>query len=223
MADGRQARIAFTDATLGDLRPSVADDNTRNQVLGDPTKPMAWTWMRQVHGRRVFVVRHPAHHVGSEGDGAVTTATRAGLQIQTADCAPIALVAEDGAIGVVHAGWRGLQAGVVEQAITKLRTIADGAIRAWLGPCIHPECYEFSSSELEGLIDQFGPSVASTTSQGKPAFDLPAAVLVALENGGVVADRSANSCTACGGRWYSHRARSESERQVLAAWIDEPS
>lgn len=189
-------------------------------MIADPTASPEWTWLRQVHGSETVVALAPGDRAGVDGDAALTRASGAVLAVQTADCAPIALVATGGAIAAVHAGWRGLMAGVVDHAVTTLSSLADGPIRAWLGPCIHAECYEFSPADLEGLVERFGPAAASVTSDGRPALDLPATVTAALDEFGIEVDVSANRCTACGGAWFSHRARSESERQILASWID---
>ena len=211
----------FTDRSQGDLGrhvPAAQLDRRRASIA-----PLPWTSLDQVHGAVVVQVSHPGHQHDVEADAAITTVSGAALSIQTADCAPIALVAEGGAIAVVHAGWRGLAEGVIERAVTELRSIAAGPYRALLGPCIGAECYEFGEGDLEPLIDIFGSAIGSATTAGRPALDLPAAVDVALQREGIVVDRGLWGCTACGGRWYSHRARQEHQRQALVAWIEEES
>jgi polyphenol oxidase len=218
LGDGRRARLVFTDRSHGDLRIGVASaerDQRRAAVAPGP-----WTALRQVHGAAVVEVHTPGQHHGVEADAAVTAVSDAPLAVQTADCAPIALIAEGGAVGVVHAGWRGLADGVVAEAVSRLARLAGGPYRAVLGPCIHAECYEFGDADLETLVDRFGPSVRSVTSAGGSALDLPAAVEVALSELDVPLDASPSACTSCGGNWYSHRARQEVERQVLVAWIE---
>jgi polyphenol oxidase len=177
-----------------------------------------------VHGAAVVEVTEPGEHAGAEADAAVSAATGAVLAVQTADCAPLALVADGGAIGVVHAGWRGLLDGVVERAVGRLRGLAPGPYRALLGPCIGPECYEFGIEDLEAMVQRFGPEVRSATREGRPALDLRVAAAAALAELETTLetrldDRSV-ACTACGGRWFSHRARGETERQALVAWIE---
>lgn len=218
LQDGRHARIVFTDRSVGDLGQGSAGadlDRRRSQVA-----PWPWTTLQQVHGATAVIVEHPGAMQDAPADAAVTSCSGAVLAVQTADCAPIALVAEAGAIGVVHAGWRGLAAGVIPAAVDALRRLADGPCRAVLGPCIGPECYEFGTADLDLLAERFGPDVRSATSDGRPALDLRAAVAAALAEVGVPLDDRAVACTACGGRWFSHRARGEVERQVVAAWIE---
>ena len=70
-----------------------------------------------MHGARVVTVREAGAGAGDEADAAVTTVTGAVLAVHTADCAPIALVADGGGVAVAHAGWRGLADGVVAAAV----------------------------------------------------------------------------------------------------------
>src|SRR3954470_18110368 len=77
------------------------------------------TWLRQVHGSTVVTVTHPGEHAGAEADAAITRAPNAKLAVRTADCVPIVLEG-DGVIGVVHAGWRGLAAGIVRATVAAM-------------------------------------------------------------------------------------------------------
>jgi polyphenol oxidase len=182
--------------------------------------PGAWSWLRQVHGPVVHRVLTPGGVQGAEGDALVTDAPDVALAVFTADCAPVALASPEGVVGVVHAGWRGLEAGVIEAAVESMRRLGATRIDAALGPCIRPGCYEFGADELDRLAARLGPSVRARASNGRPALDLPAAVVAALDRCGaeLVADRG--DCTACSEAWFSHRARGDGGRQatvVIAA------
>ena len=74
----------------------------------------------------------PGACAGSEADAAITTTAGATLSVQVADCAPVA-VAAPGGLAVVHAGWRGLEAGVLVRAAERLRTVAPGPQVAVVG------------------------------------------------------------------------------------------
>lgn len=163
----------------------------------------------------------PGEHAGVDADGAVTAVPGCALAVRSADCGPVALVGEH-AIGVLHAGWRGLTAGIVGRTVAALRHLDDGPIAAHVGPCIRPGCYEFAGPELDALVDRFGPAARATTTWGTPAFDLPAVLRVALREAGVAELHDDAGCTACDRRWYSHRARREGARIATVAWIDEP-
>lgn len=220
LADGRRAVVVVTDVATGDFsteRPDRELHAARRAVADLP-----WTWLHQVHGADVVVVERPGEHAGSAADAAVTAVSGAVLSVKAADCAPVALVDGAGAVGVAHAGWRGLLDGVLEAAVGAMRRRpGSGRIRAVLGPCIHPECYEFSPADLDPLVARFGDEVRATTTAGAPALDLPAAVRRAFAALDVPLDSHLAACTACGaGTWYSHRARGETGRHVVAAWIE---
>ncbi len=179
-----------------------------------------WTWLRQVHGPRVVTVEHPGAGAGEEADAAVTSATGAVLAVHTADCGPVALVAEGGAVAVAHAGWRGVAAGVLEDTAAAVVGRARGPVRAVVGALIGPECYEFGAGDLDDVAARLGDGVRAVTGDGRPALDLPAAVAAALTAAGVEEVRFLGGCTACSDRHYSHRARAEVGRQALLAWIE---
>jgi copper oxidase (laccase) domain-containing protein len=126
------------------------------------------------------------------------------LAILTADCAPVALVAP-GVVGAVHAGWRGVMAGVLEAAAAEIRRRSGGPITAVIGPCIHPECYEFSAADLEPIAARLGPEVTGETAGGQLALDLPVAVALALSEAGVEEITDIGVCTACSADHFSHR------------------
>ncbi|MFP3901165.1 MAG: polyphenol oxidase family protein [Acidimicrobiia bacterium] len=218
-AGGRVARIRFTTAADGDFAADRAGpelDARRRRVVDLP-----WTWLRQVHGADVVVVDAPGARAGERADAAVTALPGAALAVQTADCAPIALVGASGAVGAVHAGWRGLHAGVIERAVAALDGLAAGPLRAIVGPCIHPECYEFGERELGRLSARYGSGVRGRTADGHPALDLPATVGAALAGAGVDQVGGPGPCTACGEpELHSHRARRDTARQAMVVWSE---
>lgn len=220
-------RVAFTGRPHGDFgldAPGV--DERRARVAGG----RAVTWLRQVHGAHVVCVGAPGDAAGSEADGAVTSAVDAVLSVLTADCAPIVLwsvggEADRGAIGIAHAGWKGVRAGLIERVIGVVRSLsAPGAdVHALLGPCIHVECYEFGVGDLAEISATYGNGVRGLTATGSPALDLPAAVSAAVSRaGGVSLDPTTVAgvagCTACDPGWFSWRARGERARQAAFVW-----
>src|SRR5688500_5186011 len=127
----------------GDLAvngPADVLDARRRAIVDLP-----WTWLRQVHGARVVTVDAPGQHAGAEADAAVTRLPGAAIAVHAADCAPIALVSDDSAIAVIHAGWSGLVDGVISAAVQAVRAMTPARCRAVLGPCIHPANYEFGA------------------------------------------------------------------------------
>src|SRR5205085_1070207 len=130
-----------------------------------------------VHGATVYPADADGPTAGRpapRADASVSAGEGAVLSVLTADCGPVALVAP-GVVAAVHAGWRGLAAGVLEAAVGEVRQRTSGPVRAVLGPCIHPECYEFSPADLEPIAARLGPGVIGKTSGGEPALDVPRA------------------------------------------------
>lgn len=229
----RLARYLVTDRVVGDL--AVDGDPAelqlrRHGVLGRP-----WVWLRQVHGARVVVVGaddDPTEVSGAEADALVTRRTDVALAVQVADCAPVALVGraadgdpDDAVLGAVHAGWKGLEAGVLAAAVREMARLGADEVVAALGPCIGPECYEFGDEDLDRLAARFGPAVRARTRDGRPAFDLRAGVTAALAEVSVDVIRTDPRCTACAGgdlpTLFSHRARGDTGRQALVVWLEE--
>jgi YfiH family protein len=184
-----------------------------NLLDAGPSDTAAWVWLRQVHGREVVTV-DTAPAAPPEADAAVTIAVGLPLVVLTADCAPVAL-ASPGGVAVVHAGWPGLEQGVLGAAVDALRAVAPGPVRAWLGPCVHPDHYEFGADLLERLVARLGPDVASTTPVGTPALDIPTAVRVSLARAGVDDLTDVGVCTAQSLDHFSHRRDGLTGRQAL--------
>ena len=183
-------------------------------------KDAAWTWLRQVHGDTVVTVAGPGREAGAKADASLTAAGGCVLAVLTADCAPVALVSREGVVAAVHAGWRGLVAGVIERAVEAARELGATDLRAVLGPCIHAECYEFGAGDLDAVASALGEEVRGQTADGRPALDVPKAVAAALKRAGVTEVDDVDECTACGGDYFSWRARGELARQAMVVWRD---
>lgn len=214
--DGTITNLVMTDRSHGDLAVSgepAALDRRRRAVVDAP-----WVWLRQVHGATVVVADGPGHGAGAEGDAVVTAALETPIAVGVADCAPVLLAAE-GVIGVAHAGWRGLVAGVLETTVDTMRGLGATGLTAVLGACIRPAAYEFSGQDLDVVADRYGPTVRATTASGTLALDVPATVQAALDAMDVPLVDVVGGCTAADAdqRW-SHRARGDRERQAMVVW-----
>lgn len=210
-----EVRVTFTDRSDGDFAVALPDAELRPRRSAVADTP--WTWFRQVHGDRVLTVEESGAHAGAEADGALTTVGGCPIAIMTADCAPVVLVADNG-FAVVHAGWRGLAAGIVERAADGLRAAGASPVASLVGPCINPEAYEFGADDLDTVADLLGDEVRSQTSWGTPALDVPAAVAAACERAGWPRPQGRPPCTS-DDRWFSHRTRAEAGRQATVAWL----
>lgn len=212
------ARHRFTSRAEGDLASSGPAHQLAVRRAG--VAPGSWTWLNQVHGSDVVVVTEPGQHAGARADGAVTATPHAVLAVTTADCAPVVLLGRD-AVGVAHAGWRGVMAGVIGATVEAMRALdGSGPIRAVLGPCIRPTCYEFGEADLDEVAARYGDAVRSVSAWHTPALDLPAAVRAALGEAGVTVVDDDGRCTACSRGFFSYRARGDRGRQAAVAWLE---
>ncbi len=206
----------------GDLRVDVETEllDARRRRLA----PGPGTWLRQVHGRGVVTVTAPGAGAGLRADAAVTSVPGAVLSVQHADCVPVVLVGA-GCLGLVHAGWRGLVAGVLDAAVEAMEALGGGrgsARLALVGACIRPHAYAFGSADLDRVVAGTDASVVAVTSDGRPAVDLARAVEVRLGRLGVdeVLDTGLDTASP---DFYSHRVRGDRGRQATVAWIEPPT
>jgi len=229
------AEILFSDRTGGVSAPPFdtanagygrGDDPARvdeNRVRigaglgGNAAEPKKWISLHQVHGASVYAADEDGPTYGQpapRADAAVSAEPGAVLSVLTADCGPVALVAP-GVVAAVHAGWRGLAAGVIEAAVAEVRRRSSGPVRAVVGPCIHPECYEFSPADLQPIVDRLGPDAAGITAGGRPALDVPRAIRLALAGAGVADVTDVDVCTACSPDHFSHRRDGRTGLQAM--------
>jgi YfiH family protein len=152
---------------------------------------------RQVHGTRVEVVERTPHEI-RDADGIVTRLEGVATLVLTADCMPIAL-ATPSAVGMVHAGWRGLGDGVIEAGVEALRSVGDGPVVAAIGPSAGGCCYEVGDDVREALgVDPCG----------EPALiDLGRIARERLDEADVDVVHDARLCTMCTppDLFFSHR------------------
>ncbi|HEX7805881.1 MAG TPA: polyphenol oxidase family protein, partial [Cellulomonas sp.] len=149
----------------------------------------------QVHGTDVRVLAGPpAVSATSVGlyDALVSTSPSVAVAVLVADCVPILLAdVQAGVVGAVHAGRRGLVAGVVQAAVDAL--VHAGAqpsrLRAVVGPSISGAAYEVPEA-MRDEVAAVLPETWATTAWGTPALDLPAGVVAVLARAGVQDVRS---------------------------------
>jgi polyphenol oxidase len=170
----------------------------------------------QVHGTRVLIAStrndRRAQNELESADGQATAARSLGAMVLAADCLPVALGAPR-AVAMLHAGWRGLATGVLEEGVATLRTLSDGPVHAVLGPCAGPCCYEVGAEVQEAL-----GTVASAGA--KATVDLRAIAHARLEAVGVAVVITVGACTICDERFFSHRREgARAGRQAGIAWL----
>ena len=157
----------------------------------------------QVHGDRVIL-----HGTGWEGwlrgndaDGHASLERGTGLAVSIADCVPIFLAHESGAVALLHSGWRGTVARIVDRAVDLLasRGIPSAELLVHLGPAICGGCYEVSPEVFEQLT---GRRV-----EYNAEVDLRSIIAEHARLRGIRRITTSPSCTRChNDRFFSHRA-----------------
>ncbi len=123
--------------------------------------PSAPRWLHQVHGNRSLRLTEEVLAGEPEADAAFTTQPGIVLAVLSADCLPVLVCADDGSeIAAIHAGWRGLAAGVIESCITRLLTPRE-RLQVWLGPAIGPDSYEVGAEVHAAFVDAEGDAAAA--------------------------------------------------------------
>ncbi len=156
----------------------------------------------QVHGRTVLEATAPG--VVGEADALWTRRRGLALAVRTADCVPV-LLAGDGVVAAVHAGWRGIAAGVVPATLAALGG-GDGLVAA-VGPAISGAVYEVGPEVVSGLRDAGIPPEVFLVEAGgpRPHVDPRAAVAWQLARGGVASVEVLPWCTFSDRTLHSHR------------------
>jgi hypothetical protein len=190
-----------------------------NAGLAIPTS-QHWSFLTQVHGSENIEVKENGSVLGLEGDALFTAQERKVLTVQVADCVPIALTSNCGAIALIHAGWRGLLSGVIENASKALQKEFPGDQLAVVGPHIGVCCYEYGRKDLDSFVEMFGVSAAGATDSSADSLDLMAIVRVILEKRGIELAHKDGSCTSCDSKFWSYRSSGTQKRQSLFAWIE---
>lgn len=227
--NGLYATIQHSTRLDGDLSPSTVAADQLRDLRAKASGHAQWIAPRQVHGARVLLASTNSATDATarpEADAVVTADPDIAIAVHTGDCVPIGLVSSAGAVAVVHAGWKGLEAGVIEAAVDALRSLHDNVaqtVTAVVGPHIHAANYEFGTDDLARLSDRFGEHVVATTAGRTPALDLTAAVTHELERVHATVATISPDCTAeLADTYWSHRARKEAGRIALVAWLHQP-
>ncbi len=216
----------YASLNLGRLTDDQPEAVQRNRASVHEQVGVPPALIRQVHGttvRRIAALpvdgMMPLPDEGlelPEADGQATPVREVAPMVMTADCLPIALAGE-GAVAMLHAGWRGLAGGIVARGVQALRELGvDGPIEAAIGPGAGPCCYEVGE-EVHAEFAHLGSGVR----QGRN-LDLKAIARDELVRAGASAVHDVGLCTICSDEslFFSHRRdRGVTGRQAGLAWL----
>lgn len=209
----------------GDRPEAVAENRRRVRALL-PAEPL---WLRQVHGSEVADADTLPADSEPALDAAVTTQAGRVLAVMAADCLPVLIADEQGrALGVAHAGWRGLAGGVLENTLAALRRKCPQADRwvAWIGPGIGPSAFEVGEDVLQAFAADGAAAgklfVPRPGLAGKWLADLEGLAVLRLQRSGVQQVHASGLCTVSDpARFFSYRRDGITGRMALLAWLSQ--
>jgi YfiH family protein len=214
----------FATLNLGRLTADEPDAVSRNRALLQSQVGGRLAMIRQVHGSRVLRLTDPELASGpaprrelEEADGQATALTGFAPIVLTADCLPIAL-AGGAAVAMLHAGWRGLVAGIIEHGVRAVRELGGEApLVAAIGPGAGPCCYEVGE-EVHARFRRHGAGERLGAN-----LDLKAIATEQLLAAGVAAVHHVGICTICSppSLFFSHRRDGGiTGRQAGVVWLN---
>jgi len=203
-------------AHVGDDAQAVAENRRRiRESLALPCEPH---WLDQAHGRSVALL--PGQ--GGSADAAVAFGPGPVCAVLVADCLPVFLASSTGdRVGLAHAGWRGLAAGVIEATVAALGT-EPSELLAWLGPAIGPAAFEVGGEVREALVMAQPEAAADFRPGGRGRFlaDLPGLARRRLAACGLTRIHGGGSCTVADpARYYSYRRDGRTGRMAALIWL----
>jgi YfiH family protein len=214
------ATVLFTDRGEGDVGrtagPAHAEILASRAAIVERYHVSSVNAAHQVHEASVITVAGGSgYRVGpAKADGLLTTSRNTAIAVHVADCLPIAIAGEGG-VAIVHAGWRGLAAGVLAHGVAALREAGvAGGLEAAIGPGARGCCYE-AGAEVHALFSGYAASHAQH-------LDLAAVAAAQLLDAGVHVISDLGACTLCApaGLYFSHRRDgADTGRQAGIAWL----
>lgn len=204
---------------VGDDATAVRSNRARvREALRLTAEPC---WLEQEHGTRVVNACQGAER--PRADASIGRGPGQVCAVLTADCLPVLLCTRAGdRVAAVHAGWRGLAAGVIESTLAALESPPDEVL-AWLGPAIGPAAYEVGEDVRARFTagDARAAGAFTANPRGRWQADLRALARLRLHAAGVPAVSGHDLCTwAEPERFYSYRRERTCGRMATLVWIE---
>ncbi|NOH93457.1 peptidoglycan editing factor PgeF [Vibrio sp. AIC-3] len=200
-------------------------ENNRAWLKQHANMPAAPVWLHQTHSTDVVTVLHPTADI-LDADGTFTTAKGVVCSAMTADCLPVILTDTKGTqVAAVHAGWRGLAGGILENAVAKFSNLgSENKIIAWLGPAIGKQAFEVGDDVLEAFVSfdsQAKLAFEAKAEPGKWLANMSQLATQRLNKVGVTSVTDSNLCTfADADAFYSYRRDGITGRQATFIWLE---
>lgn len=183
---------AFTTSKLGWGAFESRNDQQLINLLSLPHEPI---WVNQTHS--TIALKAMPSNKDQNADAIFTNETNRVCAVMTADCLPVLICNKQGThVAAIHAGWRGLAAGIIEKTIEQLQQATEDLL-VWLGPAIGPDKFEVGKDVYEAFTNQHPESNAAFRfhQEGKWHADLYALAKIRLQNQGVQDIYGGDFCT----------------------------
>lgn len=191
---------------VGDDESSVAGNRKQlTLALAEyANKARAISWLNQTHSNKVISLSEPLSPGAIEADATYTNVDNLPLTVMTADCMAIMLSNRRGTeIAAIHAGWKGLLDGVIENTILKFVSPRE-ELHAWFAPSVCQQHFEVGS-ELACLFEDYPSALIASTNINKMLLDLVAVASIKLKSLGIHHQYYSNRCTYSSDILFSHR------------------
>lgn len=203
---------------VGDNPENVKKNcNTLTQNLGLQSSPV---WLQQTHSSKIICINNVPENL--EADASYTTKRNKVCSVMTADCVPILLCNDGGTkVAAVHAGWKGICAGIIENSIKPLTP--SESLLAWIGPCISAKYYEVGRDVYESCTNhsKFLEKAFEQCDENHWHCDLVKIIKILLENCGVGAIYECNLCTyENASLFFSYRRDGKTGRSASMVWME---
>lgn len=178
-------------------------------------------WLEQTHSTKAVLLPH--EEVTPKADASYTLSENIVCAVMTADCLPLLITNKEGScVAAIHAGWRGLCDGIIEETIKKLPVKAD-TLLVWLGPAIGANVYEVGKEVYDAFTqrDTDAKQAFTATSEGHWLFNIYYLAKLRLKKMGVKDIYGGDHCTLSEDEsFFSYRRDNVTGRMASLIWID---
>ncbi|MEQ1525384.1 MAG: peptidoglycan editing factor PgeF [Gallionella sp.] len=218
---GGVSRAPYDSLNLGSHVGDAPLDVARNRMLLNTLMPSEPVWLEQVHG--ILVANAGNASCLPQADACIATRRASVCVVMTADCLPVLLCDQQGTVvGAVHAGWKGLAAGVIEATVQTMSVPAQN-LMAWLGPAISQPAFEVGAEVREVFIaaDPKAESAFVAGQGGKWLADIYALARIRLNALGITQIYGSDYCTYKDTqRFFSYRRDGVTGRMGTFIWLE---
>lgn len=220
----RQGGVSIAPYDSMNLGSHVGDNPlavARNRMLLNTLLPTEPVWLEQVHG--TMVANADMAGCRPQADACIARQRAAVCVVMTADCLPVLLCDEAGSVvAAVHAGWKGLAAGVIEATVQAM-AVAPQGLMAWFGPAISQDNFEVGD-EVRTAFIAVQPQAAAAFVQGQHGkwfADIYALARLRLNALGIMQVYGGSHCTYREReRFYSYRRDGVTGRMGTFIWLE---